>query len=314
MTSPDNAQLVEHIRSHQPLHARSLIVTMFGDAIHPHGGVIWLSALIKLAASLGLNERLVRTAVYRLRQEGWLAAETRGRRSIYHLTERGAHAFESADQRIYQAPQTSWDEHWRIVLLHQTTRPQARLGKALSWRGYAQLDSHTFAHPTADLEALSPVLEELGVSNSVSRLVARPASADAQALAARFLGAANLTVLAEHYRSFLNTFEAATRAQTPGPRDAFVLRTLLIHEFRRVLLRDPGLPTALLPAHWPGAAARQLTAQIYAAVLRPAEEFLHTHGEGFDSNMPSGQRAPLAELLRRFKSPREDADIVQYSS
>jgi phenylacetic acid degradation operon negative regulatory protein len=38
------------------------------------------------------------------------------------------------------------------------------------------------------------------------------------------------------------------------------VRTLLIHAYRRVLLRDPLLPAALLPLDWPGAAAMRYAA------------------------------------------------------
>src|SRR4029453_14301246 len=63
-------------RSRHPPRAKSLVVTVWGDAIAPHGGAVWLSGLIKLLAPLGLNERLVRTSVYRLAQEGWRLSPT----------------------------------------------------------------------------------------------------------------------------------------------------------------------------------------------------------------------------------------------
>ena len=59
--------------------AKSLIMTVWGDAIAPHGGTVWLGSLIRLLAPLGLNERLVRTGVLRLVRDGWLAAEPLGR-------------------------------------------------------------------------------------------------------------------------------------------------------------------------------------------------------------------------------------------
>ena len=46
-------------------------------------------------------------------------------------------------------------------------------------------------------------------------------------------------------------------------QDAFLLRILLIHDYRRMLLRDPELPEVLLPAQWPGQQARLLCKEIY---------------------------------------------------
>ena len=61
--------------------AKSLIVTVWGDALAPHGGAVWLSGLIRLMAPFGINERLVRTSVFRLARDGWLASRQAGRRS-----------------------------------------------------------------------------------------------------------------------------------------------------------------------------------------------------------------------------------------
>jgi phenylacetic acid degradation operon negative regulatory protein len=43
----------------------------------------------------------------------------------------------------------------------------------------------------------------------------------------------------------------------------FQVRTLAVHEFRRILLRDPLLPAAMLPRDWPGTAAREVFAAVY---------------------------------------------------
>src|SRR4029450_12083359 len=53
-----------------PPRAKSLIVTVWGDALAPHGGVVWLAGLIRLMASFGINDRSVRTSVFRLGRGG----------------------------------------------------------------------------------------------------------------------------------------------------------------------------------------------------------------------------------------------------
>lgn len=49
--------------------APSLIVTVLGDSIAPRGGSFWIGSLIKVMAPFGINERLVRTATFRLTRE-----------------------------------------------------------------------------------------------------------------------------------------------------------------------------------------------------------------------------------------------------
>ena len=79
----------------------------------------------------------------------------------------------------------------------------------------------------------------------------------------------DLSLLAADYRRFLQRFGAvierfrATRDGAHDPQQCFVVRTLLIHAYRRVLLRDPLLPAALLPLDWPGAAAYALCRDFY---------------------------------------------------
>jgi phenylacetic acid degradation operon negative regulatory protein len=53
-----------------------------------------------------------------------------------------------------------------------------------------------------------------------------------------------------------------------------VVRTLLIHEYRRVILRDPLLPESLLPPNWPGSAARRLCRTLYQVTHRQTEQHL----------------------------------------
>ena len=66
----------------------------------------------------------------------------------------------------------------------------------------------------------------------------------------------DLKDLAHRYRRFVASFapvESALRSVAAIPPDtAFLVRTLLIHEYRKIHLRDPLLPPALLPPHLPG--------------------------------------------------------------
>ncbi|KAH1284139.1 hypothetical protein KXX11_003075, partial [Aspergillus fumigatus] len=81
----------------------------------------------------------------------------------------------------------------------------------------------------------------------------------------------SLTALAADYDRFIGRFSPllqglqglADPAQDLAPEPAFLARTLLVHEFRRVQLRDPQLPQALLPGQWPGLAAYRLSGEIY---------------------------------------------------
>ena len=111
--------------------------------------------------------------------------------------------------------------------------------------------------------------------------------------------------LAADYRRFLARFGSVVEALRRRPDDArdpaqaFAVRTLLVHAYRRVRLRDPQLPAALLPPDWPGAAAYALCRAFYR-LARPAAE---AHLEGAFAAGGEHLAPALPEFLLRFPDP-----------
>ena len=283
------------LRRHPP-KAKSLVVTVWGDAIAPHGGAVWLSGLIRLLAPLGMSERLVRTSVYRLAREGWLSASTRGRRSLYRLTAQGRRRFEDAYRRIYAAPQFSWSGRWDLILGPRSgLRPaeRAALRRELSWAGFGALAPGLFVRPEhADrrAQALSS-LRALGAARRATLLSAVDvADPRARPLKPWVPECWNLEAVAAEYSAFFARFSGVTRAfgrsSSLDPEQCFVVRTLLIHDFRRVTLHDPQLPAELLPARWPAPAAYALCRDFYRLSYRCAERHLVATLEGERGALP----------------------------
>ena len=277
----------------RPPKAKSLVVTVWGDAIAPHGGAVWLSGLIRLLAPLGMSERLVRTSVYRLAREGWLSARSHGRRSLYRLTARGLRRFEDAYRRIYAPPEFSWNGRWDIVLapsagLHPAER--AALRKELWWAGFGPVAPGLFIrpeHPDRRAAALSS-LRTIGEARRTAVLSAvEDRYPDGQPLKAWVSACWDLDAVAAEYAAFIARFsrviEAFGQSRPLDPEQCFVVRTLLIHDFRRVTLHDPQLPMELLPARWPAPAAYALCRDLYRLTHKRAERHLattlaHEHG------------------------------------
>ena len=264
----------------EPPRAKSLIVTVWGDALAPHGGSVWLSGLIRLLASFGINERLVRTSVFRLARDGWLQSATHGRLSRYRLTEDGQRRFDDAHRRIYARPADDWNDGWELVVADAVPPAQrAALRDELVWSGFGAFGPTVFLRPAQVGRALPAVLDAPGVAERVL-IGATGDMPGRRPLTAAVPTAWDLTLLAADYRRFLLRFGAVIdRFRTTGegahdPQQCFVVRTLLIHAYRRVLLRDPLLPAALLPLDWPGAAAYALCRDFYRLTHRCAERHL----------------------------------------
>lgn len=267
-------------------NASALIVSVFGDAVLPRGSRIWLGALIQLLEPLGLNERLVRTTVFRLVKDEWLQTQAHGRRTDYMLTEAGRRRFEDASRHIYAADAPPWDRRWRmIVVASELDTPQReRLRRALYWQGFGELRAGCFVHPSADLPAVFDALGADGLGPLLPQLMPLLAvnlpvgpSADAQAMVR---AAWDLAGLAEGYQRFVATYTPildalqAKGAQPLSEQAAFLVRTLLIHDYRRLLLRDPELPEVLLHSEWAGTRARVVCREVYRRVLAASERHL----------------------------------------
>lgn len=288
----------------EPPRSKSLVMTVFGDAIAPHGGRVWLGSLIELLAPLGVTDRLLRTSVFRLVQEGWLVASREGRRSSYAIEPQALPRFARANRRIYAPPGLHWDGRWTLVLAPNgsiDTALRAAVRKELEWEGYAMLAPGLLAHPAADAETLAEVLARVGAEG---RLYVCSA-AELPGIASRPLRelvdeAWNLSAVVAGYRHFMDGFSPllALLGQGAGlaPQDAFMIRSLLVHAYRRVQLHDPMLPIELLPDPWPGSDAYELARSIYALVQAPAEEHVQAVLRREDAATPDAD----ASFYQRF--------------
>jgi len=271
---PHVRRLLARFHRERPLRAGSLLVTVFGDAIAPRGAAATLGSLIQLAAALGLTERLVRTSVARLAKDDWLAPRRDGRLSEYRLSRSGERRFSEATRRIYSASPEHWDGRWTLLLLPVAGRD--RLRDELLWLGFGQLNPGLLAHPSRTRTDASEQLRTIGAP--ATQVVAlESTTGDLAADRALARTGWDLADLEKRYTRFTRAFEpvrAALEHAQVDPQSAFVLRTLLIHEYRRIHLRDPLLPPTLLPDGWIGESAYALTRDLYTRVFDPAERWL----------------------------------------
>ena len=102
------------------------------------------------------------------------------------------------------------------------------------------------------------------------------------------------------YADFLATFRpvyrAADAASEIRPEDAFHVRTLLIHEYRKAVLRDPLLPVDLLPEGWHGLSAYRLCRNLYRLLYEAADRYATSSMETAEGPIPP----PQSDYYRRF--------------
>jgi phenylacetic acid degradation operon negative regulatory protein len=282
-TRPAIRKWIQRTLANDPPRAKSLVVTIFGDAIQPHGGSIRLKALINLLAPFEINHRLVRTSVFRLVRDHWLQPSKHGRESSYRLTESGQRRFALAYDRIYRRQALDWDGRWTLVALpvNGITREQrVHLRKELEWQGLRQLAPNLLGQPQVNWAALAEVLDRLNARRKlITCQVVESGALGTRSLAELVKSSWNLSEVIKGYRQFLRRFSALDELTSDSdairPPEWFIIRSLLIHAFRRIVLHDPVLPPELLPTLWIGTEAYAFVAKIYGRSLNGSEAHLN---------------------------------------
>lgn len=297
-TAPAAAELVMRFRRQRPVRGGSLIVTIYGDSILPRGGAVTLGSLIALAEPFGLNERLVRTATARLAKDGWLTGHRAGKLSEYHLSTVGRERFAEATRRTYNEPQRDWSGRWTVVVLPPLpAAARKELREELVWRGFGELSNNVFAHPELDSTSLRNARRAAG---PLSKAIVFDASLDDEAPQRLVSLGWDLEELGARYRRFVARFElvldALQERHAFDHQASFIVRTLLIHEYRRLHLRDPLLPQRLLRDNWPGTQAAKLCRDIYARVFNGSEAHLSRVATQLHGPLP----APDPSVMQRF--------------
>jgi phenylacetic acid degradation operon negative regulatory protein len=278
------AALVRKFRREPDASARTLLVTIFGDSVAPRGGEVWLGTLSRLVEPLGISERLVRTSLQRLVADGLVVNRREGRLSHYSIAPAARHEFWEADRRIYH-PRTAtpWDGRWTVVVESPglATPDRSALRQQLAWLGFGSHGGAVHVCPLDRTGELKHLLDDVELTGQVVVFrgeVAAAGLADAD-LAQALTG--DLRSLEPSWRAFLRRFgplAADLEVQRAGvdPEHAFLARTLLVHAYRRIVLREPELPAELWPSDWIGEQAYGVAATCYRALSGPADAHLRS--------------------------------------
>ncbi len=287
-------RLIEAYHAQERIRVWSMVITLFGDAIIPRGGELWLGSLLDLMARLGVEASAVRAAMSRLTADGWLIRERVGRKSFYRLAPTGEMEFEAAAAKIYGPKRAQWSGEWTIIVL-ATEAGDARDARRAQLRadGYGSLGPTVFIRPDnpanrADL----PVLPGDLVFHSSLDALSDPQNLLAQAW--------QLDKVEKHYDRFVEAFQPLEQRLNGGfeldPVSAMAARSLLIHQFRRLALRDPLFPLELTPAGWNADAARRLASSLYAILAVSSEQWL----DGCRGSSGAVIPKPHIDMAKRF--------------
>lgn len=280
-----------------------LILTIFGDSVIPHGGEIWLSSLVKLLEPLNISERLARTSVFRLAKDNWIEGHKIGRNSFYRP--RQTAEIQAAENRIYYQ-QTKWDGNWRLVVgvsMKKATINRDNFRKALLKNGFSSISSNVFGHPTFSLRETKNLLEEYEQTDSYLILTAKDSDENPLEFSKvnDILHRHTKEELEEKYENYIKKYQQILNHKEQinllSPKDSFLIKTLMIDDYRRLLWHDSINTGILLEDDWAGRRARQLTASIYCEINKKGRQYFRMIGEDSNGQVP----AIIPRFRKRFK-------------
>ncbi len=252
-----------HARPRRGASAQSLLNTVIGEFVYPRETAAWTHVLVRALALFGIDEAATRQALARSAAAGLLDREQDGRRVRWRMSESTRQMRVEGAKRLYgfRSGRTDWDGRWLLLsVIVPDDRRRLLLRRRLAWAGFGILPTGLAISPHVEREAEAQRdLEILGLEKNALSFVA---TLETIGVPSRMIRSAwDLDGLAVRYQKFLDL----VRKQRPRtPEQHFAAVTRMVHEWRRFLYVDPGLPVELLPAGWVGLEAKDVFDRHYA--------------------------------------------------
>jgi len=111
----------------------------------------------------------------------------------------------------------------------------------------------------------------------------------------------NIDQLQVSYQSLIDDYQQISEQlennNEISEQQCFLLRIMLIHEYRRILLQDHELPQNMLPENWVGFYANSLVKKLYAKLAKPSTRFIVNNMQNVDGLITK----PNNSFNKRFK-------------
>ncbi|MEM7214303.1 MAG: PaaX family transcriptional regulator C-terminal domain-containing protein [Pseudomonadota bacterium] len=248
---------IEDLHQSGRLRVWSIVITIFGDLVQPRGGRISLQELLTLTEKIGIEGNALRTAMSRLAKEGWVERFKDGRNSHYGLSNSGKATFLAASERIYQPNFSSDCSDWIVGLYPEEKSKQ---NAEAFWS--LMIGKRMVICSTEDKQ----LLEKDGA------FVLSASPNEIPDWVRSELVPHNLTLQYRHLLYKLTELESNSRSLAAlSPLSAITLRYLMIHFWRRLVLRHPLLPKGLMTDDWEGIKSHTRICDLYPEIANISE-------------------------------------------
>ena len=242
---------------------RTVMVSFLGAIVRKMGDWMPIAGAVDLLGQVGQDPPSVRTAVFRLKQRGWLASEQRGGMRGYVLTPVALKALAAGDEVIWHSRQpANLEDGWCIVNFSVPESARAKrhqLRAHLASLGFGNVGTAMWIAPARMRTAAEQAVAELGLDKYAAIFVGDYVGG--QDLSTLLYESWDLAEIDRRYQGFIQQFQpeasALERSHVVEPSQAFVTYLRAVDHWRKLPFRDPGLPREVLAEDWsaPEAAA-----------------------------------------------------------
>lgn len=265
----------------QTLLTQDLVLTIVGAYLGRDGETVWSGGMVEMLGEFGSTVEGARAALARLASRGLIQRHKSGRLVSYSLSTRGTELMLEGDRRIFTFGRSEDDSDQWTMLWHaipdERRVERSRLASRLRFLGFGPAQDATWvAAHDREVEALA-LLEELGISDFASILVGRHSiGLVPDTLVSQAWDLESVTTGYEEFLSQFGPYRRSKRRSELSDKEAFVIRTMLLHRFRAYPSVDPELPKSICPLHEIRTEVVNTFDEVFAELAEPANRYFRS--------------------------------------
>ena len=270
---------IEEVTQAPALQPRALIVTIYGLYAREEGGWVSVATLIKLLATLGVDEPAVRSSISRLKRRGILEALRVDGVAGYGLSARAREILDEGDRRIFDRPQARTEDGWLLAVFsvpESERRQRHVLRSRLAWLGFGTVSAGVWIAPAHVADETRDVLLRHRLTAYVDLFRADQVAFGA--LREKVQQWWDLDEVQDLYADFIAVhaplLAAWRRRRAAADAEAFRDYVRTLTAWRRLPYLDPGLGDDVLPPDWNGRRALEVFTALRHRLADPAHRYV----------------------------------------
>ena len=241
----------------------SVIISIYGDVVVPQHDKIELGVIQELSKYLRFESGAVHTALSRLCSDGWFVRTKNGRNVEYSITPENMKTVKEAAKRIYGPNFLPEPIKWNVVVFEKSNNVIPDNVHAINrktWIVPADFKINECENKSVVLSVMGKVDEipEWAVRNVVEPAITK-----------EYEKLNELILPMKENIEIIKNLDGV---------NSIITRVLVIHFWRRIVLRHKPLYQNLMPHNWAGIKCTKAIKEVYHAVMENSQKWWKTYG------------------------------------